>query len=408
MVDDVGVPRSRYTVLSADQLNWATLARQLLLQRAAIEPTTAIERIGGVQAQEPASPYLALWSRTEGLDASVVDRAFAERNLLKATLMRTTLHVVTRYDYLRLLPATLPMLRGLNRRGLALDPGAERVRALSEAALAFAAEPRSNTAIRDHVAALAGDIPPDDALWFVRRYGEWIHAPADVPWSFGRRPVLTAAATWLGDDYALADEASALEHLARRYLGAFGPASAADIAAWSGLSVARLRPALAAIDAVGELERYSDERGVELLDLAGAQHPDADTVAPARFLPMWDSLLLAYADRTRVISDAHRRIVVGRNGDTLPTFLVDGRVAGLWWAEADGSSSRIVLEPFVRLSRADRREIEREGERLAAFVGPIEPAVFRRYRTSRARASVPPIPRRVSSAARPSRSSTPT
>ena len=219
--------------------------------------------------------------------------------------------------------------------------------------------------------------------------------------------MLTGADAWLGEP-TFAEEPAALEHLARRYLGAFGPATVRDMAAWSRLTIATLRPGLAALDARDELRRYADEGGLELFDLAAAPRPPADIDAPVRFLPMWDSLLLAFADRTRVIGDDHRRVVVGRNGDTLPTFLVNGRVAGLWWAEAEGSSSRIVTEPFVRLSREVLRDVEREGERLAAFVGPIEPDVYRRYRTSRARASVPAIPRRVSSAARPSRSSTPT
>jgi Winged helix DNA-binding domain len=401
------VPRSRNPVLSADQLNRATLARQLLLERASIRPTTAIARIGGLQAQEPASPYLALWSRLAGFEPTALDRAFQRRRVVKATLMRSTLHVVTTDDYLHLLPATLPMLQGLNRRGQGLEPDKERIRSLSDAALAFANPPRSNTAIRDHLAEVIDDMSPDDALWFVRRHAAWIHAPTGGSWSFSRRPVLTGASTWLGEAL-FAEESAALEHLARRYLGAFGPATVADMAAWSGLTAARLRPAVAAIDAAGELRRYTDDRGRELLDLAGAPHPPADVRAPARFLPMWDSLLLAYADRTRVISDAHRRLVIARNGDTLPTFLVDGRVAGLWWAEAAGTTSRIVLEPFISLGRAERQEVQREGERLAAFIGPLEPDVYRRYRTTRARASVPAIPRRVSSVARASRSSTPT
>jgi hypothetical protein len=401
------VTRSRNPVLSVGQLNRATLARQLLLERARIRPATAIERIGGLQAQEPASPYLALWSRLADFDPKALDRAFERRRLVKATLMRSTLHVVTRDDYLHLLPATLPMLQGLNRRGQGPEPDRDRIRLLADAALVFANPPRSNTAIRDHLAEVVDDMSPDDALWFVRRYAAWVHAPTGGSWSFSRRPVLTGASTWL-DEATFADETAALEHLARRYLGAFGPATVADMSAWSGLTGARLRPALAAIEAAGELRRFADDRGRELHDLAGAPHPPTDVPAPPRFLPMWDSLLLAYADRTRLISDAHRRLVIARNGDTLPTFLVDGRVAGLWWAEVAGSSSRIVLEPFVALGRTERRELEREGERLAAFIGPLEPDVYRRYRTSLARASVPSIPRRASSAARPSRSSTPT
>lgn len=116
------MPRSRNPVLSADQLNRATLARQLLLERATIRPTTAIARIGGLQAQEPASPYVALWSRLAGFDPKALNRAFERRRAVKATLMRSTLHVVTTDDYLQLLPATLPMLQGLNRRGQGPEP----------------------------------------------------------------------------------------------------------------------------------------------------------------------------------------------------------------------------------------------------------------------------------------------
>jgi hypothetical protein len=181
-------------------------------------------------------------------------------------------------------------------------------------------------------------------------------------------------------------DAADVAHLVRRYLGAFGPATAADASAWSGLTVARLRPAISALDAAGDLVRFADERGRELLDLRAAPRPCADVPAPPRLLPMWDSILLAHADRTRVISDEDRRRVVEVNGDTYPTYLVDGRVAGLWWAEeGPGGRPRVVLEPFRPPADADRAALEAEGERVASFIADREPAVYRRYRTSRAR-----------------------
>ena len=171
-----------------------------------------------------------------------------------------------------------------------------------------------------------------------------------------------------------------MERLVRRYLGAFGPATTADIAQWSGLPVGRLRVGVAALDDAGDLRRFQDERGRTLLDLPGAPLPDADTPAPPRLLPMWDSTLLAFADRTWLISDTDRAVVIASNGDTLPTFTVDGVVAGLWWAERDGPGSRIVIEPFrPPLEAAVARSLEQEAERLAAFVGPLEPAVYGRY-----------------------------
>jgi hypothetical protein len=378
------VARTTHPVLSNAQLNRATLARQLLLEPSTLEPVAAIEQIGGLQAQEPASPYIGLWTRLQSFDAVALDEEFRARTIVKASLMRATLHAVSLDDYLHLLPAILPMLRDRNRRDSAGSPGRERIQRLAEAALAYSAEPRTNVELRDYMAALAdGDI--DLPWWWVRLHAPFIHVPAGTPWSFGRRPALIAAGTWVRGRRFATKEAGR-DHLVRRYLGAFGPASVTDMATWSGLGMAGLRAAVAVIDAGGDLVRFSDEGGRELIDLAAAPRPDADVVAPPRLLPMWDSLVLGHRDRTRVLRDDHRAIVIARNGDTLPTFLVDGRVAGLWWAEADTPSTpRIVLEPFDKLTRNARRDLEQEGERLAAFVAPHEPAVYRRYRWSRAR-----------------------
>jgi hypothetical protein len=300
--------------------------------------------------------------------------------------MRVTLHAVSAADYTRFLPALRPMHHALRRRGSGTID--ERiVRRLGSSALAFAAEPRANPVLRDHVDAEATrlGVDLDEAWWWVRLRHDFVHVPTTRPWSFSRRPTLAAAAAWLDEPGFLA-EPLAIEHIVRRYLAAFGPATMADAAAWSGLSIARLRPAFGAIDDAGDLWHASDEQGRPLLDLVSAPRPGAEVDAPPRLLPMWDSLLLAYADRTRVIDDAARSVVIGRNGDTLPAFLIDGQVAGLWWAVAEpGTRCRIELEPFGQLTSAARRALTSEAERLAAFVEPLEPDVYRRYRTSRAR-----------------------
>jgi len=216
--------------------------------------------------------------------------------------------------------------------------------------------------------------------WLARRPSTLVHVPDGVPWAFGRRPMMVAAASWLADE-GFAEEAGAIEHLVRQYLGAFGPATVADLSQWAGLSAAALRPR---IDAVAE-RRGVDGRGRELLDLADGQLPDPGTPAPPRLLPMWDSTLLAFDDRTRILSDADRLRVIARNGDVAPTFLVDGRVAGLWWAVHDGGRTHIELEPFRKIAASARRALETEGERLATFLEPLEPRVYARYRTSGAR-----------------------
>jgi hypothetical protein len=380
------MPRTSHLVLSNDQLNRATLARQLLLEPSDLDPAAAIARVGGLQAQEPASPYLALWTRLASFDPASLDRAFHKRRVIKATLMRATLHAVTLEDYLRLLPAVQPLLHRLTRREHEGGPNAARLAELAAAALEFAAQPRGNIDMRDYVASLATELDPDEAWWWVRREAAFVHAPSEVPWSFGRRPALSGAPSWVPGGTFAAEE-DALEHLVTRYLGAFGPATAADLSNWSGLPVGRLRPAIEALDARGALRRFADSRGRGLIDVTEAPLPQPDVPAPPRLLPMWDSVLLAHADRNRVLADEHRAAVIGRNGDVLPTFLVHGRVAGLWWAESDGQTTRVVLEPFGRLSRPVRRALEAEGERLAAFVEPHEPAVYARYRRSRARRS---------------------
>lgn len=365
--------------LTVRQLNRATLARQALLERADLDVVTATERIGGLQAQEPASPHIGLWTRLAGFQPTDLDRALAERSVVKGTLMRSTLHIVSAADYLHLWPAVVPMLEGIRRQDRVQPPDPERLEQLRARAEAFTAEPRFLGELREHLGGTDG-LTSDEIVWWIRRRVPFAHAPSDVPWSFGRRPRLAHALAWLGaQGWPALDKA--LERLVRRYLGAFGPATVADLAQWSGLAVGKVRPGIAAVEAAGDLRRFSDDRGRELLDLDGAPLPDPEIPAPPRLLPMWDSTILAFADRTRLISDEDRRVVIARNGDTLPTFTVDGVVAGLWWAEqAAGRRTRIVIEPFrPPLARADAHALEEEGERLATVVGPLEPTVYARY-----------------------------
>jgi winged helix DNA-binding protein len=364
-------------VISQRRLNRATLGRQLLLEPAGLKVEDAVERIAGLQAQEPASPYIGLWARLAEFDAADLDRAIEARSVVKGTLMRSTVHIVTAADYRALWPAILPMLEGIRRQDRVHPPSARRLAALSRRVTDFTATPRSLMALREHVGDVDG-LTGDEVVWWLRRRIPLAHAPSGESWSFGRRPLLANADSWLAAG-PWADEPTAIEHLVRRYLGAFGPASLADIARWSGLSVARIRPGVAAVEASGDLMAFRSERGRALIDLADAPRPSDDIAAPPRLLPMWDSTVLAYADRTRILSNEDRIRVIARNGDTLPVFLVDGMVAGRWWAAAEGRRPRIELEPFRRLSAKDRRVLERLGRRLAAFVAPYEPNVYARY-----------------------------
>jgi hypothetical protein len=373
-------------VLSRDALNRATLARQHLLQRGRLDVVEAAAAVGGLQAQEPASPYLALWTRLEGFDAGEMSRAFEERRLVKAGLMRATLHAVPAADYLRLRPAVEPVFSASSRLMRGLRPDPERLARLRAEIEALAATPRPNNELRDRLAAIEGVDDPEarEALWWgVRRTTPLIQAPSGGPWSFGRRPLMVAPEAWLGAPFGT--EADGLVLLVRRYLAALGPATVADVASWSRLAVARLRPAVEALDAAGGMWHGRDEGGRELLDLVDAPRPSADVDAPPRLLPMWDGLLLGHADRARVIGDEDRARVVAANGDTYPSFLVDGRVAGLWWTRATAGGPEIELEPFRPLSSGARAALEAEGAALAAFLADREPTAYARYRASRDR-----------------------
>ena len=374
-------------ILSQRRLNRATLARQLLLERADLGTVEGVERIAGLQAQEPASPFIGLWTRLAGFVPADLDAALAARSVVKGTLMRTTVHLVSARDYRDLWPAVRPDRDTSRRTDRDDPPDPVRFAALQADVEAFTARPRSLTELRAHIGSIDGKTP-DELVWWLRRRTPFVHAPAAVPWAFGRRPQIVHADAWLPTDVAWAAEPEAIERLVRRYLAAFGPASMADIAQWSGLRVARLAPGVAAIEAAGDLRHVASPARRRLLDLVDAPLPDEDTPAPPRLLPMWDSTLLAFADRTRLISDADRRVVVARNGDTLPSFTVDGMVAGLWWAEPDRSGRpRIVLDPFRALSSTARRALEREGEQLADVLEPLEPTVYARYRYWRRGAS---------------------
>ena len=368
-------------VLDAATLNRTTLARQLLLERAAIPPVEAIERLVALQAQEPASPYIALWSRVHDFEADSLRRAFAERDVVKSTLFRVTLHVVSARDYARFWPALEPMLRqwrdaSLRRFGLGEIPLDE----LTRAAHSFLSEPRTAAEIRAHLPPLRAAVPTPqfDAWWAVRPHLPFLHVPSDAPWGFGRRQSYVAADAWLGHEPA--SEADGLDHLVHRYLAGFGPATLGDMAQFTRLPVAPLKAATARL--AGELAQYRTERGKHLFDLADAPITQGDTPAPPRLLPMWDSVLLAYQDRSRVIPEPIRRRIIQPNGDFLPAVLVDGRVAGVWRSDAADGQATVRWHLFEPIPRTAEEELAAEAERLAAFIAPIEPAVYRRYATT--------------------------
>ncbi|MGW4892630.1 winged helix DNA-binding domain-containing protein [Kitasatospora sp. NPDC004240] len=360
--------------ITAKELNRATLARQLLLGRERLDVGRALRRVVAVQAQQPASPYLALWNRIEGFDPADLDAALADRSAVRSTLMRITLHLVHADDYRAFREAVEPTLRGSrigDPRFTASGLTPDDARALLPELLAYADRPRAAAELGDWLERRLGAPVPVAAQRLLRQYAPLWHAPTGGPWSYGTRtsyvvadpePELTAEAA-----------AGALPTLIRRYLEGFGPASVADMAQFALVQRARVRTAVESL--ADGLERLEGPDGTVLYDLPGAPRPDGDTPAPPRLMAMWDSVLLAHADRGRLTPPAYRKSVTRVNGDVLPTLLVDGLVAGVWRV-VDGGIEATAFHP---LPEAAWEGLAAEAGSLAALLADRDPAAYRRY-----------------------------
>ncbi len=365
-------PSRRPAPLTQRQLNRATLARQLLLERVRLPVLEAVRRILALQAQEPASPYLALWSRLHDFDPQELDEAFRSFAVVKATLMRITLHAVAAEDRAPFHAAMRPTLRaaGLHDerfRATGLTP--DDADALVPPLLAFAERPRDRAAIEAMLADRLG-APPEGGVWRgLRMVAPLVHAPKAEAWAFGRTPRYVAAPGGAPP----ADEARSLPELLRRYLAAFGPATPQDFARFALLRQTEVRPAFEALADVLVVRTGPD--GATLYDVPDAPLPDGDAPAPPRLLPMWDSVLLAHADRGRVLPEPYRGRVIRRNGDVLPTLLVDGHVAGVWRTVEGG----IEATAFHVLDDNAWDGIEREARALRPLLAARDPQVYGRF-----------------------------
>ena len=354
--------------LAARQLNRATLARQLLLRRERISVVEAVHRMVAIQAQEPASPYVALWSRLDPFDPADLDRAFADQDVVKAQLMRITLHAVAGDDYPAFHEAMQPSLRAarlFDRRFTSEGVSIEDTDALVPELLAFTASPRTNAEVESWLAQRFGT-PKPRVWWALRQYAPFVHAATGGPWAFGARPSYVGAR----NQARSGDTAASVRWLVRRYLDGFGPATMQDIAQFGTLYRPPVQEAIASLG--DELVRFDGPDGATFYDVPAGTLPAADTPAPARLLPMWDSTLLAYKDRSRIVPPEYRTAVMRSNGDVLPTLLVDGYVAGVWRPVADG----IEATAFRPLGDDDWAGLETEAASLVAFLAGRDPRVY--------------------------------
>jgi hypothetical protein len=350
-------------------LNRAALHRQLLLDRAQMTAGAAIRHLAGLQAQAPLAPYVGLWTRLAGFRPEALKDLFTERAVLRAHLMRNTVHLVDAADYLRFRPLYQPLLR----RHLAGNFGKNLVGIDLAELAAAAADLLGQTALtRVELAAQLAprwpDHDPASLAYAASHLLPLVQVPPRGLWGEpNSRAAFMLADAWLNAPAPASaptpvSRSTILEQLVLRYLAAYGPASVADAQAWSGLT--RLREVT---DGLGSrLRAFAGPDGARLLDLPDAPRPDPDVPAPPRFLPEYDNLLLSYAERTRVIP--HRRPVPlpPGHGAAGGTLLVDGS----WQADWKISQGSLEIRPFIRLAPADRDAIAAEGERLLGFADP--------------------------------------
>lgn len=356
-------------ILTRRALNRALLARQLLLERVALGPADAVERLLGLQSQIPDNPYVALWSRLDGFDPHALSALTEQRKLVRIALMRGTLHLVSVRDAVALRPVMQKVFERNMTAGSVYGKALANIDmdALVQAGRqAVEEKPLSNKALEAILEPMFPDRDGHALSQAVRTLLPLVQVTPRGLWRRGGLAVSTTLESWTGARLAGDDTPDAT---LLRYLAAFGPASIADMQAWSGLTrlsgaVARLRP---------QLVEFRDEDGRALYDLPDAPRPDAATQAPPRFLPDYDNALLAHDDRRRVIDDGHRLHFKKVNG-LLPAFLVDGMVAGSWRLDRDRSGARLAITPLVALGRRERTALGEEAEALLAFHEPDAPA----------------------------------
>ena len=338
--------------LTRRELNRALLARQLLLERGRLPLPRALEAVGGIQAQYAPSMYVGLWSRLEGFERQALTGALVERTVVQATLMRVTIHLVSREDFWPFALATRDVRRAL---WLRTRPEPTTAAAMAGAARSIRRALRGGHELkRTELEALVGKPRALGAGMWV----DLVRAPPSGTWERRRADLFALAEDWVGPPSVRPREAEEL--LVRRYLAGFGPASRKDVASFTGYGLTALDKVLARL----ELRRFATEDGEELLDVPDGVLPDPDTPARPVFLGTWDATLLVHARRAGLLPEEYRpRIFNTKAPHSFPTFLVDGAVAGTWRYE-DGE---VALSPFAPLAPADEEAVRAEAARLAAF-----------------------------------------
>jgi hypothetical protein len=334
------------------------LARQHLLERTASTVPAMVEHLIGLQAQDNLPPYLGLAARLESLDPYAVTRGLEDRSLVRLLTMRSTVHLLVADDALTLRQFTRPIHEQERRvsqnitAALHLDVD-EFVLAL-RAALADGPLPVKR--LGEALTATYPDVPAHSLGALARVAAPLAQLPPRGCWKQPGGVVYDFVDSWVGRPLGEADPATVV----RRYLAAYGPASAADVTAWSGV---RGMPAV--IAGMEDLVRHTDASGKKLVDLPTGEVLPDDTPAPVRLLGVYDNVWLSHAGRDRVTDPVKRKNWMGVNGGLCATVFVDGWLEGLWRVE-DGKP--VVVDLFRTLTKPERAELDEELDRVTALL----------------------------------------
>jgi hypothetical protein len=347
------------------ELNRALLDRQLLLHRAELSVHDAVEHLLGLQAQAPMPPYIGLWSRLRGFDPGELGRLLVERRVVRMTLMRGTVHLVTVRDALLLRPLVQRVIERSHNGAFGRRMGDADVGELEASVrelLAHESLTARELGRRLVERGIGGDV---EAIGNAARvYVPLVQVPPRGVWGAGGHAKYATIEAWTGGELEPEPEPK-VEDVVLRYLRAFGPASVMDMQNWSGLTrlrevFERLRP---------RLLTFRDENGKELFDLPDAPRPGGDVPAPVRFLGEYDNILLGHADRRRIVPADFPWDAMLAEGRFVNNVLVDGVLRATWWVERDGKRrATIAVRPFGELSAGQRDEVAAEAQRMIDFV----------------------------------------
>ncbi len=345
--------------LSTRRLNRALLARQHLLERAAISTTQMVEQMGCIQMQYAPSGYIGLWSRLADFERNALTRALEAREVIQGTLMRGTIHTVSARDYWPIAEGIRASRREWYERVTARERGDLQIEQVAEAVREILADGPQRQ--KDVDAGLVERGLPARAFGWSQVAVDLVRVSPSGTWERRRADLYGLSEQWLPSVHRPSEE-QGLRLLIERYLTAFGPARVNDFADWAGVSLTKARDALGSM----KVERYCDEQGRELVDMPGAPLPPEDAPAPVRFLPTWDATLLVHARRTLILPEHYRpRVFHIKIPQSIGTFLVDGQVAGTWrW---DTAAKCVVTEHFEAPDRAVARQVELEAAALTEF-----------------------------------------